>query len=205
VPRSARVDELESAVRTVCEPIFNKPLAQISFAQVLLRLFEVARRFDMQIQPQLVLLQKTLLNIEGLGRQLYPELDLWKTAQPILQRWMRERMSPRTLLKQARAQLPDTIAALQQLPQLFNTAVREAAEGRVRWQVQSAQLEDLRLELRSNALRRDIALAAAALWLSGFIWLAAAAQMRWLGGLQLIAAAGLLLWFKASKPGRRSP
>ena len=205
VPRSARVDELESAVRTVCEPIFNKPLAQISFAQVLLRLFEVARRFDMQIQPQLVLLQKTLLNIEGLGRQLYPELDLWKTAQPILQRWMRERMSPRTLLKQARAQLPDTIAALQQLPQLFNTAVREAAEGRVRWQVQSAQIEELRLDLRSNALRRDIALAAAALWLSGFIWLAAAAHMRWLGGLQLIAAAGLLLWFKASKPGRRSP
>ena len=205
VPRSARVDELESAVRTVCEPIFNKPLAEISFAQVLLRLFEVARRFDMQIQPQLVLLQKTLLNIEGLGRQLYPELDLWKTAQPILQRWMRERMSPRTLLKQARAQLPDTIAALQQLPQLFNTAVREAAEGRVRWQVQSAQIEHLRLELRSNALRRDIALAAAALWLSGFIWLAAAAQMRWLGGLQLIAAAGLLLWFKASQPGRRSP
>ena len=205
VPRSARVDELESAVRTVCEPIFNKPLAEISFAQVLLRLFEVARRFDMQIQPQLVLLQKTLLNIEGLGRQLYPELDLWKTAQPILQRWMRERMSPRTLLKQARAQLPDTLAALQQLPQLFNTAVREAAEGRVRWQVQSAQIEHLRLELRSNALRRDIALAAAALWLSGFIWLAAAAQMRWLGGLQLIAAAGLLLWFKASQPGRRSP
>jgi ubiquinone biosynthesis protein len=205
VPRSARVDELESAVRTVCEPIFNKPLAEISFAQVLLRLFEVARRFDMQVQPQLVLLQKTLLNIEGLGRQLYPELDLWKTAQPILQRWMRERMSPRALLKQARAQLPDTVAALKQLPQLFNTAVREAAEGRVRWQVQSAQIEDLRLELRSNALRRDIALAAAALWLSGFIWLAAAAHMRWLGALQLIAAAGLLLWFKASKPGRRSP
>jgi hypothetical protein len=75
----------------------------------------------------------------------------------------------------------------------------------VRWQVQSAQIEDLRLELRSNALRRDIALAAAALWLSGFIWLAAAAHMRWLGGLQLIAAAALLLWFRASKPGRRSP
>jgi ubiquinone biosynthesis protein len=205
VPRSARVDELESAVRTVCEPIFNKPLAEISFAQVLLRLFEVARRFDMQIQPQLVLLQKTLLNIEGLGRQLYPELDLWKTARPILQRWMRERMSPRTLLKQARAQLPDTLAALQQLPQLFSTAVREAAEGRVRWQVQSAQIEELRLELRSSALQRNIALAAAALWLSGLIWLAVAAHMRWLGGLQLIAAAGLLLWFKAWKPGRRSP
>ena len=205
VPRSARVDELESAVRTVCEPIFNKPLAEISFAQVLLRLFEVARRFDMQVQPQLVLLQKTLLNIEGLGRQLYPELDLWKTAQPILKRWMRERMSPRTLIKQARAQLPDTIEALKRLPQLFNTTVREAAEGRVRWQVQSRQLEDLRLELRANALRRDIALAAAALWLSGSLWLAEAEHTRWLGWLQLIAAAGLLLWFKAAKPRRSAP
>ena len=84
VPRSTRVDELESAVRTVCEPIFNKPLKEISFAQVLLRLFETARRFDMQVQPQLILLQKTLLNIEGLGRELYPELDLWQTAQPFL-------------------------------------------------------------------------------------------------------------------------
>jgi ubiquinone biosynthesis protein len=204
VPRATRVDELESAVRTVCEPIFNKPLAEISFGQVLLRLFEVARRFDMQVQPQLVLLQKTLLNIEGLGRQLYPELDLWKTARPILQRWMRERMSPRTLLKQARTQLPDTIEALKQLPQLFNSAVREAAEGRVRWQVQSAQLTELRLELRANARRRDIALAAAALWLSGFIWLAAAAHARWLGWLQLIAAAGLLVWCKPAQPGRRS-
>ena len=96
VPRGTRVDELESAVRTVCEPIFNKPLKEISFAQVLLRLFETARRFDMQVQPQLILLQKTLFNIEGLGRQLYPELDLWQTAQPYLRKWMRERMSPRS-------------------------------------------------------------------------------------------------------------
>jgi ubiquinone biosynthesis protein len=204
VPRSARVDELESAVRTVCEPIFNKPLKEISFAQVLLRLFEVARRFDMQVQPQLVLLQKTLFNIEGLGRQLYPELDLWKTAQPILRRWMRERMSPRTLLKQARAQLPDTVEALKQLPQLFNAAVREAAEGRLRWQVQSAEIEGLRRELRAAALRRDVTLAAAMLWLSGFIWLAAAVQGRWLGWLLLIAAAGLLVWLGTSA-GRRRP
>ncbi len=102
VPKGTRVDELETAVRTVCEPIFNKPLKEISFAQVLLRLFETARRFDMQIQPQLILLQKTLLNIEGLGRELYPELDLWKTAQPILRQWMRERMSPRAVLKRMR-------------------------------------------------------------------------------------------------------
>ena len=205
VPQSARVDELESAVRTVCEPIFNKPLAEISFAQVLLRLFDVARRFDMQVQPQLVLLQKTLFNIEGLGRQLYPELDLWKTAQPILRRWMRERMSPRALLKQARAQLPDTVEALKQLPQLFNTAVREAAEGRLRWQVQSAEIEGLRRELRATALRREVTLAAAILWLSGFIWLAAAERGQWLGWLLLIAAAGLLVWFGSSRPGRRGP
>ena len=106
VPQGTRVDELESAVRTVCEPIFNKPLKEISFAQVLLRLFETARRFDMEIQPQLMLLQKTLLNIEGLGRELYPELDLWKTAQPVLRAWMRERMSPRTVLRRMRTQLP---------------------------------------------------------------------------------------------------
>ena len=94
VPRGTRVDELETAVRTVCEPIFNKPLKEISFAQVLLRLFETARRFDMQVQPQLILLQKTLFNIEGLGRQLYPELDLWQTAQPYLRKWMRARTQP---------------------------------------------------------------------------------------------------------------
>ncbi|MCO6728907.1 ubiquinone biosynthesis regulatory protein kinase UbiB, partial [Streptomyces sp. CHA16] len=82
-----QVNELEAAIRTVCEPIFEKPLKDISFGQLLLRLFQVARRFNMEIQPQLVLLQKTLLNIEGLGRQLYPDLDLWSTAKPYLEKW----------------------------------------------------------------------------------------------------------------------
>ena len=131
MPAGTRVDELESAVRTVCEPIFNKPLKEISFAQVLLRLFETARRFDMQIQPQLILLQKTLFNIEGLGRELYPELDLWKTARPMLRSWMRERMSPRAVLRRMRTQLPDAIEALKQVPQLVQTTVRAAAEGRL--------------------------------------------------------------------------
>ena len=98
VPAGTRVDELESAVRTVCEPIFDKPLKEISFGVVLLHLFEIARRYQMQVQPQLILLQKTLLNIEGLGRQLYPDLDLWKTALPILRDWMRERASPRAVI-----------------------------------------------------------------------------------------------------------
>jgi ubiquinone biosynthesis protein len=202
VPRTARVDELESAVRTVCEPIFNKPLKEISFAQVLLRLFETARRFDMQIQPQLILLQKTLLNIEGLGRELYPELDLWKTAHPILRQWMLERMSPRTLLKRARAQLPDTIEALKQLPQLFQTAVRDAAEGRFRLQVQEQGMAELRREMRFSSLKRDFAIAAGALWLTGCLWLAAASSPRWLGWVQLSAAVLLFAWSRSFK--RRS-
>jgi ubiquinone biosynthesis protein len=104
VPADTRVNDFEAAIRTVCEPIFEKPLKDISFGQLLLRLFQTARRFNMEIQPQLVLLQKTLLNIEGLGRQLYPELDLWNTAQPFLERWMRERISPRSLLRNLQQQ-----------------------------------------------------------------------------------------------------
>jgi len=99
------VNDFEAAIRTVCEPIFEKPLKDISFGQLLLRLFQTARRFNMEVQPQLVLLQKTLLNIEGLGRQLYPDLDLWSTAQPYLERWMRERVSPKSLLSNLQAQV----------------------------------------------------------------------------------------------------
>ncbi|MFZ1100605.1 MAG: ubiquinone biosynthesis regulatory protein kinase UbiB, partial [Steroidobacteraceae bacterium] len=102
VPAGARIDEMESAVRTVCEPIFDRPLKDISFGRILLRLFEISRRFNVQIQPQLVLLQKTLLNVEGLGRQLYPELDIWSTASPILRQWMRERVSLGTLARSVR-------------------------------------------------------------------------------------------------------
>jgi ubiquinone biosynthesis protein len=197
VPRGTRADELESAVRTVCEPIFNKPLKEISFAQVLLRLFETARRFDMQVQPQLILLQKTLFNIEGLGRQLYPELDLWQTAQPYLRRWMRERMSPRTVLRQVRAQLPDILLALQQVPQIFQTAVRDATEGHLRLQVENPAVTELRDEIRRSDSRRDTAIAAAVLWLSGLIWLALSTQIPWLGWLQMTAA---IVLFVASRP-----
>ncbi|MND86658.1 putative protein kinase UbiB [compost metagenome] len=105
VPAETRVNDFEAAIRTVCEPIFEKPLKDISFGQLLLRLFQTARRFNMEVQPQLVLLQKTLLNIEGLGRQLYPDLDLWTTAQPFLERWMRERVSPRSLLNNLQSQV----------------------------------------------------------------------------------------------------
>lgn len=105
VPAETRLNEFEAAIRTVCEPIFEKPLKDISFGQVLMRLFQTARRFNMEVQPQLVLLQKTLLNIEGLGRQLHPDLDLWSTAQPFLERWMRERVSPKTLFGNLQSQV----------------------------------------------------------------------------------------------------
>ncbi len=189
VPKGTRVDELESAVRTVCEPIFNKPLKEISFAQVLLRLFETARRFDMQIQPQLILLQKTLFNIEGLGRQLYPELDLWKTARPVLRRWMLERMGPRAALRDIRTQLPDLVMTLRQLPRLVQTVVREASDG-VR---ETPDLPRLRLELKAMSRRRELIWAAAILWLSGLVWLAAAARYTWLGWTQMLAAVVIFL------------
>jgi len=197
VPAGTRVDELESAVRTVCEPIFNKPLKEISFAQVLLRLFDIARRFDMQIQPQLILLQKTLLNIEGLGRELYPDLDLWKTAQPVLRTWMRERISPWNILRRVRTHLPDTIEALKQVPQLFQTAVREAAEGRLTVKVNDPGVRELREELRQLQGRRDVAIAAAVLWLSGLVCLALFVQNRWCGWIQLGCAVLLLIRYRS--------
>ncbi|MCJ8168299.1 ubiquinone biosynthesis regulatory protein kinase UbiB [Atopomonas sediminilitoris] len=120
VPADTKVNEFEAAIRSVCEPIFERPLKDISFGQLLLRLFQTARRFNMQVQPQLVLLQKTLLNIEGLGRQLYPDLDLWSTAQPFLERWMRERVSPVQLLRNLQAQA-------EQVPHLSHMA-RETLE-----------------------------------------------------------------------------
>ncbi len=116
VPEGTRVDQLETAVRTVCEPIFNKPLAEISFAQLLMRLFRVAQRFDVEVQPQMILLHKTLFNIEGLGRELYPQLDLWKTAHPVMKRWMNEQVGPRAILADLRENLPQLRGILKELP-----------------------------------------------------------------------------------------
>ncbi len=117
VPESASLIELEGAVRTVCEPRFQQPLKDISLAHLLIDLFLIARRFDAEIQPSLVLLQKTLLNIEGLGRQLYPELDLWQTAHPFLERWLRERFHPRRLLRTLQRHGPEWLEQLPELPQ----------------------------------------------------------------------------------------
>jgi ubiquinone biosynthesis protein len=121
VPADTRIDELEAAVRAVCEPVFDRPLKDISFGRVLLQLFQASRRFNVEIQPQLVLLQKTLLNIEGLGRQLDPELDLWKTAKPFLERWMNEQMGWRALVKNLQTEAPKWASLLPQLPRLAHT------------------------------------------------------------------------------------
>jgi ubiquinone biosynthesis protein len=119
-PKTTRVDELETAIRAVCEPIFDKPLREVSFGRVLLRLFQTSRRFGIEVQPQLVLLQKTLLNIEGLGLQLDPELDLWKTAKPWLERWMSEQVGWRGFLKSLRVEAPNFATVLPQLPRLLH-------------------------------------------------------------------------------------
>ncbi|WP_344807403.1 ubiquinone biosynthesis regulatory protein kinase UbiB [Allohahella marinimesophila] len=129
VPADTPVSEFEAAIRTACEPIFERPLAEISFAHFLLRLFETARRFEMEVQPQLVLLQKTLVHIEGLGRTLYPELDLWQTAQPYLERWMKSRIGPPGLLQAMRERLPEWLEHSPEMPELVYNALQNIAGG----------------------------------------------------------------------------
>ena len=125
VPPGTRVDELEAAIRTVCEPYFDRPLKELSLGMVLMRLFQTSRRFQVEIQPQLVLLQKTLLNIEGLGRQLDPDLDLWHTAKPFLEKWMADQVGPRKLLEQLRAEAPRYAKLLPALPRLLHDALAQ--------------------------------------------------------------------------------
>ncbi|MCK5122053.1 MAG: ubiquinone biosynthesis regulatory protein kinase UbiB, partial [Methylococcales bacterium] len=128
VPSDTRVEDFESAIRSVCEPIFDKPLKDISFGLLLLRLFQTARRFDMVVQPQLVLLQKTLLNIEGLGRQLYPELDLWQTAKPFLEDWFHERIGPKAKFKEMVKQFPEIVEHFPEMPTLVFQALDSASQ-----------------------------------------------------------------------------
>jgi ubiquinone biosynthesis protein len=131
VPADTRVEEFESAIRAVCEPIFDKPLKEISFGKLLLRLFQTARRFNVEVQPQLVLLQKTLLNVEGLGRELDPDLDLWKTAKPYLERWMSEQVGWRGLMRNLRQEALQWSTLLPQIPRLLHRALTERESERI--------------------------------------------------------------------------
>lgn len=152
VPSHTRVDEFESAIRSVCEPIFEKPLKEISFGQLLLRLFQTARRFNMEVQPQLVLLQKTLLNIEGLGRQLYPDLDLWRTAKPFLEQWMEEQVGAKAMLRNIKDDLPYLIEKLPEMPGLIYKSLKTYADGEYHQQ-QADELKKLRLQIDQNHQR----------------------------------------------------
>ena len=145
-PAHTRVDELEAAIRSVCEPIFDRPLREVSFGRVLLRLFQTSRRFGIEIQPQLVLLQKTLLNIEGLGLQLDPELDLWKTAKPWLERWMSEQIGWRGFIKALKAEAPNYATLLPQLPRLLHQKLNDHSGDKI---------ESLMYELLSQQKRRN--------------------------------------------------
>lgn len=154
VGEGTRANEFAAAIRTVCEPILEKPLKDISFGQVLLGLFQTARRFNMEVQPQLVLLQKTLLNIEGLGRQLYPDLDLWSTAKPYLERWMKERAGARGLWDSLKRQAPDLSTQLPELPGLAHQALSRLEHGDRQQQRQIDAVSDMRRQMSHQGKRQ---------------------------------------------------
>lgn len=191
VPDHVNVEEFESAIRTVCEPIFEKPLAEISFAHVLLNLFNTARRFEMEVQPQLVLLQKTLLYVEGLGRQLYPQLDLWKTAKPFLERWMQEQIGWRALLRNVKEQAPYWTEKLPEMPGLLYDTLQQMQKGG-RKQREWAQL--FLQHQRKTAVSRWWSLLAASLSVSAAAFVVADVNL-WL--TIPVAAGALLSWLQA--------
>jgi len=193
VPPNTRIAEMESAVRTVCEPIFNRPLKEISYGHVLLRLFEIARRFDMVIQPQLILLQKTLINVEGLGRELYPDLDVWSTAGPVLRTWMRERIGPRAMLHNLRYQLPDMLEAMSELPAVVKEAVRQARGARTGVRLDESVTRSLAQILERSGRRREAVTIGAVILLGGIVWLAVDRGFAWPGWALLVLGAGWIL------------
>jgi ubiquinone biosynthesis protein len=175
VPKTTRVEEFEAAIRSVCEPIFEKPLKDISFGLLLLRLFQTARRFDMVVQPQLVLLQKTLLNIEGLGRQLYPDLDLWQTAKPFLENWFKQRLGPTAKIKELLKKFPEITEQLPEFPALVLHAIQSTAQIQQEMQTQNQELSLLRQQLKQNHKNTVWAIVTATLIISSTV------LMHWYG------------------------
>jgi ubiquinone biosynthesis protein len=205
VPKGTRVEEFESAIRSVCEPIFNKPLSEISFGHFLLNLFQTARRFDMEVQPQLVLLQKTLLYIEGLGRQLYPELDLWATAKPYLERWMKDQVGPKAFTRKLKKNLPQMTEYAADMPILLHKVLVDASEGRLELNWKSEELEKLRADSRQHQRNLISAISGGTLLITGTLTLLLgpgqllSATAVTTAGLGLSAVGGLTLlrsWLK---------
>ncbi len=193
VPPQTRAADFEAAIRMVCEPVFEKPISEISFGQILVNLFQTARRFDMTVQPSLVLLQKTLLNIEGLGRQLYPQLDLWQTAMPFLERWIQNRYHPKNLLSEIRRHGPGWLEKMPEVPELlFDAAQQIRRFDQVAPAIQSAAQQMVLMEQRQVQSRRRGRIAAAVLLVAGLSWPqwgAHLAALQWQA--VLVVAAGI--------------
>ena len=150
VPSDVRIEEFESAIRTVCEPVFQRPLSEISFGNLLVRLFQTTRRFNMKVQPQLVLLEKTMLSIEGLSRQLDPSLNLWDTAKPFMERWMSEQVGMRALALGVRKQLPRMAERLPEIPDLVYTSMKKFEQSHDMLEQQNQEFKALRKEVRKS-------------------------------------------------------
>ena len=171
VPRETPISEFESAIRSVCEPIFERPLKEISFGQLLVRLFQTARRFNMEVQPQLVLLQKTLLNVEGLGRELYPDLDLWRTAKPYLEEWVSEHLGRRAFVRELRRNAPRWGESFPAIPGLLHDVLSQARSGQLRVELHAEEMAKLRKDLRASNQRTVLAIVGAALIVSASVLL----------------------------------
>jgi ubiquinone biosynthesis protein len=206
VPQNTRVDEFETAIRSVCEPIFNKPLSEISFGHFLLNLFQTARRFDMEVQPQLVLLQKTLLYIEGLGRQLYPELDLWSTAKPYLEEWMQQQVGPKAFARRLKNNLPKMTEYAADMPILLHKFLNDAAEGKLELVIKSDELTKLRQESRDSNRKITYTISGGSMLIAGSMLLTLGpsillpASFTVAAGGALSAIGGLILiqsWWKS--------
>jgi ubiquinone biosynthesis protein len=155
MPRHIRIDELEAAARSVCEPYFTRPLAEISLGEVLVKLFRTAQRYELTLQPQLILLQKTLLNIEGVGRRLDPKLDIWAVAKPVLETILRERYSPRQLAKEFRKRLPELITRAPDMPRLLHDWLAQQVSGSHILQLRSEEIAQLARTAR-EAQRQEV-------------------------------------------------
>lgn len=205
VPAHTRVDEFEFAIRAVCEPIFDRPMKDISVGNLLLRLFQTAQRFEMEILPQLLLLQKTLVNVEGIGRQLYPELDLWRAARPSLEKFMLERVGVRRLFSAFKATVPHWLDRLPELPMLTVEVLDQLKSGRLKVQTTDPKLDEIRLEIRNFQRRMVLALIGTGCVVCTAILLSvkgsATTQVGPLPlGVWLIGALGALAAFLSLKP-----
>ncbi len=192
VPATARVDELEAAFRSVCEPIFERPFSEISFALLLLKLFRTGRHFGMEVQPQLVLLQKTLLYIEGLGKQLYPDLDLWDTAKPFLEQWIRQRKGFEGLKQKIQNETPDLLEQIPEMPRVVIDLLNKAQQGKLSFEWRSEALQQVRDELRTNRQTTFGAIAGGSSLITGALLLS---EFLVTGGV--LAAVGVILLLRS--------